>query len=397
MKSSLLLLALFLAPTVHADVHVLNATLDGAQETPPVPTTATGAAVITVDDVTGYVHVVGTFNGLTTPINNVHLHGLAGPGVPAGVLFGLTSTGSTTGTYEGSATLTPAQITGVLDGLSYVNVHSVMHGGGEIRGQATFNPIVIVGNLDGPQAATPSTGTGTYSVTVNRNTNLISISGSYTGLTTPVTVAHLHGPAWFGIPAGVLIGLVTTGGTVGTYSGGLTVTDTVLDHILDGFTYVNVHTSMFPAGEIRGQVIRPTLGTSYCAAAPNSTGNPGVLVAVGSPRVLDNMLQLNASSLPLNSFGYIIASRSSGQTFPAAGSSGRICIVGPNIARFGSTIQNSGATGTFAATIDLTNIPTNPPTSVAGGETWNFQAWHRDATPTGVTSNFTNAVSVSFR
>jgi hypothetical protein len=397
MKSSVLLLALLLAPLGHADVHVLSATLDGAQETPPVPTTATGSAVITVDDVTGYVHVIGTFNNLTTPINNVHLHGLAGPGVPAGVLFGLTSSGSTSGTYEGSATLTPAQVTGVLDGLSYVNVHSTMHGGGEIRGQAIFDPIVVVGGLDGPQAATSSTGTGTYSVTINRNTNLITISGSYTGLTTAVTVAHLHGPGWFGVPAGVLIGLVTTGGTAGTYNGSMTVTDTVLDHILDGFTYINVHTSMFSAGEIRGQVIRPTLGTPYCTAALNSTGNPGVLVAVGSPRVVDNMLQLDASNLPQNSFGYIIASRSSGQTFPAAGSSGRICIVGPNIARFGSTIQNSGVTGTFSASIDLTNIPTNPPTSVASGDTWNFQAWHRDVTFVGVTSNFTNAVSVSFR
>lgn len=397
MRTSLLLFALFLAPTVQADVHVLNATLDGAQETPPVPTTASGTAVITVDDVTGYVHVVGTFNGLTTPINSIHLHGLAAPGGAAGVLFGLTSTGTTSGTYEGSATLTPAQITGVLDGLSYVNVHSVMHGGGEIRGQALFSQVLIVGNVDGPQAATSSTGTGTYSVTVNRNTNLVSISGSYTGLMAPVTVAHLHGPGWFGVSAGVLIGLVTTGGTAGTYSGGMTVTDTVLDHILDGFTYVNVHTGMFPAGEIRGQVIQPTLGTGYCQPALNSTGSPGTLVAVGSPRVSDNMLQLNASSLPLNSFGYFIASRSSGQTFPAAGSSGRICIVGPNIARFGSTIQSSGQTGTISAPINLTAIPTNPPTSVAAGETWNFQTWHRDVTVVGVTSNFTNAVSISFR
>jgi hypothetical protein len=397
MKSSFFLLALFLAPTVRADVHVLTATLDGAQETPPVATTASGSAVITVDNVTGYVHVIGTFDNLTTPISAVHLHGLAAPGVPAGVLFGLTSTGSTSGTYEGSATLTPAQITGVLDGLSYVNVHSGMHAGGEIRGQAIFDPVVMVGGLDGPQAGTPSTGTGTYSVTVDRNTNQITISGTYTGLTTTVTVAHLHGPAWFGIPAGVLIGVVTTGGTAGTYNGSMTVSDTVLDHILDGFTYVNVHTTMFPAGEIRGQVILPTLGTQYCAAAPNSTGNPGVLVAVGSPRVVDNMLQLDASDLPLNSFGYIIASQSSGQTFPAGNSSGRICIAGPNLARLGSTIQNSGLTGTFSASINLTSIPTNPPSSVAAGDTWNFQAWHRDTTFVGVTSNFTNAVSISFR
>ena len=32
---------------------------------------------------------------------------------------------------------------------------------------------------------------------------------------------------------------------------------------------------------------------------------------------------------------------------------------------------------------------------VAAGETWNFQAWYRDANP-GPTSNFTPSVSVLF-
>jgi hypothetical protein len=109
------------------------------------------------------------------------------------------------------------------------------------------------------------------------------------------------------------------------------------------------------------------------------------------------MLVLNAINLPPNSFGYIVASQTSEQTFPVGGSQGRPCIAGPNIARIGSSIQSSGPTGTFQAPIDLTNIPTNPPASVMAGDTWNVQGWHRDASAMGATSNFTNAVSVSYR
>ena len=35
-------------------------------------------------------------------------------------------------------------------------------------------------------------------------------------------------------------------------------------------------------------------------------------------------------------------------------------------------------------------------TPISPGETWHFQAWHRDANPT-LTSNFTDAVAVTFQ
>jgi hypothetical protein len=39
-------------------------------------------------------------------------------------------------------------------------------------------------------------------------------------------------------------------------------------------------------------------------------------------------------------------------------------------------------------------VPGNGP--ILQGETWNFQAWYRDVSPTQ-TSNFTDAVAVRFR
>ena len=50
---------------------------------------------------------------------------------------------------------------------------------------------------------------------------------------------------------------------------------------------------------------------------------------------------------------------------------------------------------TFTITLDLTNIPTPSAfIAVQPGDTWNFQAWYRDA---GGTNNFTDAVAVTFQ
>ncbi|MEM1447624.1 MAG: hypothetical protein AAF957_08230 [Planctomycetota bacterium] len=48
--------------------------------------------------------------------------------------------------------------------------------------------------------------------------------------------------------------------------------------------------------------------------------------------------------------------------------------------------------------IDLTAIPqaTGFATAVAG-EDWHFQAWYRDASPSGPTSNFTDGVRASWQ
>ena len=59
-------------------------------------------------------------------------------------------------------------------------------------------------------------------------------------------------------------------------------------------------------------------------------------------------------------------------------------------------IRNSGATGSFSLALDLTAMahPFNPVVAQPG-QTWYFQARHRDANP-GLTSNFTDAVSITF-
>jgi len=141
-----------------------------------------------------------------------------------------------------------------------------------------------------------------------------------------------------------------------------------------------------------------TIGTNYCTANANSTGQTGLMTGLGSASVAANNLTLEASRLPNNSFGYFLNSITQGNTPNPGGSQGVLCLAG-NIGRYSapSQVQNTGLTGAFDLLLDLTQTPT--PTgfvAVTAGQTWNFQAWHRDSVGGVATSNFTNGLEVDF-
>ena len=117
------------------DTHTFPVILSGASEVPPVATGGSGSCTVTLDDVTGAVSVSGSFTGLSSNATLAHIHGLAGPGANAGIIVTLTETGGTSGNVGGGGTLTPGEITGMLNGLTYVNIHTSINGGGELRGQ----------------------------------------------------------------------------------------------------------------------------------------------------------------------------------------------------------------------------------------------------------------------
>ncbi len=140
-------------------------------------------------------------------------------------------------------------------------------------------------------------------------------------------------------------------------------------------------------------------GTNYCLAAVNSTGVAGVMSASGSLNVVDNDVTLMASDLPNSAFGFFIVSGNQGFVMMPGGSSGNLCISGA-IGRYvgPGQIQNTGATGAFSLPIDLTAIPSpTGPVMTAPGMAWNFQAWFRDSSPAGPTSNFTDGLEVTFQ
>jgi hypothetical protein len=143
-----------------------------------------------------------------------------------------------------------------------------------------------------------------------------------------------------------------------------------------------------------------SLGTNYCSpGVPNSTGASGVMSAMGSAVALDNDVTLEAASLPNNAFAYFITSQTQGLVPNPGGSTGTLCL-GGSIGRYvgQGQILNTGGTGAVSLVLNLAQTP--QPTgfvSIAAGETWNFQCWHRDAVGGTATSNFTDGYSILFQ
>ncbi len=141
------------------------------------------------------------------------------------------------------------------------------------------------------------------------------------------------------------------------------------------------------------------VGSPECVqSVTNSTGSVGSLQAIGSDVVADNQLELVATVLPDQAFGFFLASQAPDLVVTPGTAVGNLCLGGA-IGRYvgPGQIQNTGQTGGFRLTIDLTTMPTpTGPVSSFAGETWYFQAWHRDANPQPE-SNFTNSVSVLLR
>lgn len=123
----------------------------------------------------------------------------------------------------------------------------------------------LTGAAERPNPTTATaTGDATFTATTSGSTTTITYTIVVTGnLTGPLTAAHIHGPAGANAIADPIVTLtVSSTATTGTVvSGSFTTTGhptinmaQLLTHMLAGNTYVNIHTSANPGGEIRGQI-----------------------------------------------------------------------------------------------------------------------------------------------
>lgn len=137
----------------------------------------------------------------------------------------------------------------------------------------------------------------------------------------------------------------------------------------------------------------PNLGTTYCTGQPNSTGALGQLAIHGVGDADNGSCNLTASSLPPGEATLFVNAPVAGFLPGAGGSAGTLCL-GASIGRHMSQIHVSGDGGQVIVPVDLESLPQpGGAHDVLPGETWHFQAWHRD----GATSNFTGGVSVTFQ
>jgi hypothetical protein len=157
---------------VHAVTVTFVANLSGANEIPPVasPGTGTATVVLNTDGPIHTLQVSASFSGLTTAVTMAHIHccqmqpGIGNVGVATEVpAFNGFPLGGTSGNYPATVfdlaqpliynpafvtanggTLAGAEaalVAGLLGGATYFNIHTVMNGGGEIRGQLNAVPL----------------------------------------------------------------------------------------------------------------------------------------------------------------------------------------------------------------------------------------------------------------
>lgn len=136
-----------------------------------------------------------------------------------------------------------------------------------------IGPFNLSGLQEIPANASPAVGNATLTLdTISGN---FSLNYSFSGLLGTVTVAHFHNAAagsnggvvyWLAatgapntLPTTLLSPSLPTGVNAGSGTGTGTLSSTLMTQALAGRLYVNIHTTSFAGGEIRGQVV-PTTG-----------------------------------------------------------------------------------------------------------------------------------------
>ena len=136
-----------------------------------------------------------------------------------------------------------------------------------------------------PQGTATSQGSGSASLRLSADGTYATLSFEFSNLSGPISGMHIHGPADPGQSGGVLFDIdATTPQPDGTYiwvfapTGTNSVAD-IVNAIQSGRTYINIHTGMYPTGEISGFFHLST----GAQTAPIPTPPPALAAGTPSP------------------------------------------------------------------------------------------------------------------
>lgn len=241
-----------------ADVF-FKAELTGAQEVPPSGSAGTGFGRVTLNESETQITATVYYSGLGSGVVLGHIHGPAGPGANAPVIFDLAPT---TGATEGSVVarvfpITPSQVSQLKNGQLYFNIHTANFPNGEIRGQLVLDPALrttLTGEQEVPGVGT--SGLGQAFVSVNDAGTQALVSARWGLLSGPASAGHLHGGAP-GVAGGIICDLAPPAVVSGEVFDRLcTLSPAQAALLRSGQFYVNLHTATYADGEIRGQLKR---------------------------------------------------------------------------------------------------------------------------------------------
>ncbi|MEZ4867661.1 MAG: CHRD domain-containing protein [Caldilineaceae bacterium] len=288
-------------------VHLFQAPLTGAEETPPHNLTATGRAVLALDNdgaTLAYRVIVNDLYDITASHIHKGVVGVAGP--PVFTLFNKANGGlfDPENPISGTVTLTVGQVIDLITEQYYINVHNPAFQSGALRGQVRTLSVPdhmlapLVGDGEVPAVATDALGIARF--TLNAAIGSLHYSVWITDIV-DVTASHIH-LAPVGVSGGIIFPLYTGGGLFDpTHPVGGAVRPNAKQWVdlLTGYYYVNVHSNAHRAGEIRGQIggarlFRATLeGRNEVPPVTTSASGAGFLALNSTATALDYRVLVN--------------------------------------------------------------------------------------------------------
>jgi hypothetical protein len=175
-------------------------------------------------------------------------------------------------------------------------------GTGNLNGnenQVNCGTTVFTATLNGAQEApnpvdTPASGFGV--LPYNEVTNELSFNIEFSGLVAPESAAHIHmAPA--GVAGGVIHGLPAGNPKVGS----VMLSDDEEAALLASGLYVNIHSTMHPMGEIRGQIVPGTISLTKMRVIPeDNLGDPEHPIIRGLADGNGDIEIYDSAQIPLN-------------------------------------------------------------------------------------------------
>lgn len=262
----------------------MMAPLSGADEVPAVTTDAVGIARLLLNSTLDTLHYSVWVSDIIS-VTASHIH-FAPTGKNGPVVFPLyMGSGAFDPTHPvgGAVALSAKNWVDLLTGYYYVNVHTSANPSGAIRGQiggARLFLADLTGANEVPTVTTTATGKGIMAL--NANATAVDFRVMVQDIDN-ITMAHIH-QAPVGVNGPVIAPLFLGVGLFGPanpISGTAPVNTPQVLHLLAGDYYVNVHTTDYPAGEIRGQIEPYTPGATWVATLSGAQETPPVTTTAG--------------------------------------------------------------------------------------------------------------------
>lgn len=227
--------------------------LSGDQEIPPVSTTASGGCHGVLDQPAATFSLTCVHSVISA--TTMHIHHNSGA-----IQFdmGDPSVSPVTATWT---SMTPANISDLLTGNLYVNIHTAGRPAGEIRGQILPRTVDLVNfTANGEQVVPPNGSTSTANCSADLDDAATSLAIQCTHNVAGATSAHVH-EAPFGVNGPVVF---TFPSATSPLSASMPMTPRLVADFAATFLYLDIHTppgtEEDPSDEIRGQIGTPPSG-----------------------------------------------------------------------------------------------------------------------------------------